>query len=279
MMTTSHATRSGHAPVPSQRTTSTAEGECERIVVSVTDSFWGLSALAWAAEHARATSADLDVCPATAGEVLGDLLDRQIASLRRAMPTRAVAMLPCGDAATVLIGQSSHVGLIVLGCHSIRHQSLGVGAAAATVAQLATCDVVVVRGRAAAVQGAFRHTSVLLDGSVVPQTVRCAARFARCRGTRLRILWQVGPVGRGTHQQINDEPFSLQAAAEFAERVAPGVPIETRLAFGGPHEVVAQLDGDDMLVVGVGDRLDAVARAALHHASSPVLLSRHRADG
>lgn len=250
----------------------------KRIVVGVDSSRWGLAALAWAAEHARLTGVDLDVC-AGAGDLA---LDDVLRDVRRAAPSRTVPVLPSADAATALIAASRRAGLVVLGCRGTRHPGLGVGGSVPLVARWAACDVVVVRGRP--VTGVRRTTVILHADAGDTATIATAVRFAMLRGASLRIVVHSCPVARRgpapaavhgeAHDEMHDEMHDrARAAADVARGLAPDLVVESYAACGEPHEVVAGLVDTDLLVVGVRDDLDTVARAALYHAGCPVLLT------
>jgi hypothetical protein len=69
---------------------------------------------------------------------------------------------------------------------------------------------------------------------------------------------------------------TLAQAATMAARVAPEVPVDTRLMRVHPHEAVGQCLEADLLVVGgprlrVPAELGLVARSALYHAPCPIL--------
>lgn len=76
----------------------------------------------------------------------------------------------------------------------------------------------------------------------------------------------------------------MRTAEALARRLEPAVRTTTEIVWNSPHETVRKIDDTDVLVMGVYERQDAVARLALHHAVSPVLVARgnaaahHRVD-
>lgn len=271
MMTVFHESRThipktrdetGHIPRPARP----SDVARKRIVVGVDSSRWGLAALAWAAEHARLTGVDLDVCAGASDPAL----DHVLRDVRRAARNRTVPVLPSADAASALIAASRRAGLVVLGCRGTRHPGLGVGGSVPSVARWAACDVVVVGGRP--VTGVRRTTVILRDDASDTATIATAVRFAVQRGGSLRVVVHSCPVARGrpAPPAAHDE---ARVAADVARRLAPDLVVDAHAACGEPHEVVAGLVDTDLLVVGVRGELDTVARAALYHAGCPVLLA------
>jgi nucleotide-binding universal stress UspA family protein len=244
--------------------------DLRRIVVGVDSSCWGLEALTWAAEHARLTGADLDVCAGAADAAL----DHVLRDVRRAVPRRAVPVLPSADAASALIAASRRASLVVLGCRGTRHPGLGVGSSVPAVARWAACDVVVVGGRPAAARDTGRTTVILRDDASDAATIATGVRFAVQRGDALHVVVHSCPAARGLPEPGDRADQEAHAAADVVRRLAPDLVVDADTARGEPHEVVAGLVDTDLLVVGARGELDTVARAALYHAGCPVLLAR-----
>lgn len=247
------AIRSGAGVVPGQRRPS--DERPTRIVVGVDSSVWGLRALAWALRQARLSGTDLEVRAALSGDLPDPVVGRRIDEIRRAMPNRAVPVLPSGDPAA-LLAESGRAGMVVLGCRGTGHPHLGLGSGVPGVAAAAACDVVVVRGDPVALSGAHGRVTAVLGGPGDDEAVASARRLAAVRGARLSVLRHRPPIGRGP---------SREDTAVAADVVT-----------GDPSEVFGRLPGTDVVVVGVRGRLDALARAALYHARCPVLLAHAR---
>lgn len=269
-MTTSHLSRR-ISPTPRE-----SDVDSERIVVGVDGSRWGLAALTWAVDQARLADTDLDVCAAPADIRADGELSRRLVRIRADAGHRTIPVLPSQDAAAALIAASRHAGLVVLGCQGSGHPGLGVGAAVPAVARSAACDVAVVGGRSAAVRGAHHRICAVLGSSASYGTVATAVRFALRSGARLRILAQFSPPGRTPAAPRPRESVWLSDAEVLARDLAPGLPVRTDVVVGEPHEVIAQITETDLIVVDADGSLDGLARAALYHARSPVLLARHR---
>jgi nucleotide-binding universal stress UspA family protein len=255
---------------PTRHRARPSEKDLGRIVVGVDSSFWGLAALAWAADRARQVSADLDVCVAPTDMDTDRLVDRRIDELRATMPTRAVPVVASVHPAAALIVESRHADLVVLGCRGTHHHGLGIGATVPEVIRGAACDVVVVGGDPA-LRGENRQVTVLLEGPTVVGTVTAAARFAAGEDAGLRIVRSVGSSGQGGGRSEGDRG-QLDAAVELAHRLEPAVPVEACVVCGEPREVVAGLADTDLVVVGGRAGLDMMARAALYHGRCPVLV-------
>lgn len=269
-MTTSHLSRRFSHP------TGQSDVDSDRIVVGVDGSRWGLAALTWAAGQARLADTDLDVCAAPADIHADGELSRRLTRIRADAGRRAIPVLPSQDAASALIAASRHAGLVVLGCQGSGHPGLGVGAAVPAVAGAAACDVAVVGGRPAAVRGAHQRIYVVLGSSASYGTVATAVRFALRSSARLCVLAQLSPAGRPPATPQPTESVWLPEAEVLARGLAPGLSVRTDVVVGEPHEVIAGIADGDLIVVDAHGPLDGLARAALYHARSPVLLARHR---
>lgn len=249
------------------------------VVVGTDSSDCGLAALSWAAQQAALFGVELEVCVALPEHGFDRAVARRLSEVRQANPTETVAVSASTDAASALIAASHHAGVVVQGRRGTGHHALGIGASVPHVAQSAACDVVVVGGRHTAILGAHRCvTAVLPDAAHGPDlsaaTVRSAARVARSRGARLEVVEQVSPAGRGPAPDVPADSPALRAAIALAAQLAPSLDVRATVVCGHPIEVITRITGTDVLAVAAHGQLDALARAALHHATAPVLIAR-----
>jgi len=134
------------------------------------------------------------------------------------------------------------------------------------------------------------------DGSSASvRAVQWAAREAVLRGTALQLLavpslpprMAVNPGGLQSVTGTVETALSqaLAAAAQEAERAAPGLAVETHLRAGSPAQELVEA-GKDALMLVVGSRgaggfgalvLGSVSRYVATHASCPVVVVRERA--
>jgi nucleotide-binding universal stress UspA family protein len=138
-----------------------------RVTVGTDGSYWGHAALGWAVRHAHRTGVELDVFEADRRfeEIPPDLpADIGTGAALRSYPLLSVRVRSSGaDPATALLSAATTSGLLVVGCRGQHKCHLGVGRHASLLAETATCDVVVVRGRPQAVHGEFRKVTAWLD--------------------------------------------------------------------------------------------------------------------
>jgi nucleotide-binding universal stress UspA family protein len=236
-----------------------------RVVVATDRSHWGRSALRWAADHAQMVGVGLDVhLTAT------DRADAAIGAVQRRFPATAVRVRPDADPVSGLIRASRTAALVVLGCRDSQHHGIGLGEAVPPLVAFADCDVVVVGGRPEAVRGTHHRICVLLGQRAdhAADALYSAGRFAAARHADIYVVRSAfPPVGRADMNAVRLETSELA-------RLLPAEPVDIRLCQAEPHDVVSGIDDADVLVVAAGDRLDMVARAALHHARGPVLVAR-----
>lgn len=277
-----HATgRRAAIPSPAR----SPEARRGRVVVGADSSDCGLHALSWAITQAARFGTDLDVYLPLADCSSGSELDRRLARIRRSGATRSLPVLPTVDAASALIAASRQSRMVVLGRRGTGHPGLGVGRSVPDVARFASCDVVVVGGSTAAIEGTHRHITLVLHGSADTnvdteanaEAVRSAVHLARSRDAELRIVEQFSPAGRGPIPAVPHGSAALRDAATLANRLAAEVTVRTESVSCHPDELFAHLTDTDVLVVAVAERLDALAHSALHHSCTPVLLT-HRPE-
>jgi nucleotide-binding universal stress UspA family protein len=252
------------------------DGRRTRVVVGNDGSRLGRLALRWAADHAWRAGAMLDVHTAPNYQAGGGAGEQDwLSNLAAEFPSLPVVARYSTNATDTLIKASADADLVVLGRQGHEHAGLGLGAAVRPVAEYARCDVVVVGGRLAAINGTNDWVSVLLGSSADERALHRAGRLAALRRVPLRIIYgkawvdpqaDVGPVDRYL--------AVLHSAAELVQRLEPSVPTVTELVWADPCTALARPTDTDVLVVGVCDRLDALAIAALERAESPVLLAR-----
>lgn len=242
------------------------------VVVGIDDSPCGRSALLWAARHAWLIGARLEVSalPTRSPDAVG------IDQVLRAFPSLPVSVRRRADGAGDLISASRTADMIVLGCHDERQQGIGLSPTVEAVTPLADCDVVVVGGKPDAILGGHRRVTVLLARETMERAVLGAIRMARPGQTPVHLVLPVPPiyVSRIASATVERRPV-LDEAAAMVRRLSPMIRVSTELLSAKPHEAVVRFADTDVLVVGADGPLDALARAALHHARCPVLVA-HR---
>jgi nucleotide-binding universal stress UspA family protein len=211
----------------------------ECVTVGIDGSYWGGRALSWGTEHARLRGAQLRVLdPAT------------------------------DDPVSTLADASATSDLVVLGCRGHRHRLLGLGEAVLPTVAAAHCDVLVVRGRGAAQRGENHCVTAMVSGGLDDETVVArAAAMATSHHSRMEV--------------VHAEPPTAMDDGLFAEKVRIAA-LRLRTAVTTvrtlPHEVIANSDGSDLIVLGRGrspgrpSNPGVVTKAALHHAPCPVLV-------
>ncbi|MFC0542935.1 hypothetical protein ACFFH7_15660 [Kutzneria chonburiensis] len=151
-----------------------------RVTVGTDGSYWGQLALGWAVRHAHRAGLELDVYEADRRFELipADLpADIGTGSALRSYPMLPVRIRSSGpDPAAALLEAATETGLLVVGCRGQHKCHLGVGHHALLLAQTATSDVVVVRGRPQAVHGEFRKVTAWVgeDDTIVSRARECA---------------------------------------------------------------------------------------------------------
>ncbi|MEV8438780.1 hypothetical protein AB0425_15500 [Actinosynnema sp. NPDC051121] len=210
------------------------------VVVADDGSPWGEAALRWAAEHAAATGAPLEVHPPTAH--------------------------PVHD----LLPASSRAGLLVVGYRGTNGTSFGLGRLVLPLVEHATCDVVVVRGTSEALRRGHHRVTVLLSGDASDDDLALAraVAYAEQRHVALRVLHATPPLP----VRADDPAWPVT----HADHLLGGTRHTTVLARMHTHEAITRYADTDLLVLaGRGP----ATRAALHHAPCPVLVAhRYPAD-
>ena len=246
----------------------------EHITVGTDGSYWGDIAVSWAARHAWLSGMDLRVLrPVADSGPSGDV--RLNAAARRYPLLPIVWHAVEGRPLTDLASASASSQLVVLGCRGDRHPRLGLGDLILPTIEVAQCDVAVIRGAPAAVQGEHRSIAVLISGgtndAVVLQRAAAAADTYRSRLEVVHAVARYGPHSADTHNILTRAALQLSS-------IAPGIAVTTRLAWALPHEVIERIDHTDLIVLGRGDSRrtsahpGAVTKGALFHAPCPVLV-------
>ncbi|GAA1331392.1 universal stress protein [Saccharothrix algeriensis] len=181
------------------------------VIVAGDDSPWGRAALRWAAEHADAIGAPLEVHPPTE-DLVRDLL---VASAR---------------------GQALVVG------HRGDGASFGLGRLVLPLVDHAACDVVVVRGTPEALRHNHHRVTALVSGNpsdelLLARAVECADR----QHATLRVLYAVPPLPLRA-----DDP---EWPVSHADRLLRGVRHTSVLARMHPHEAITRYADTDLLVL------------------------------
>lgn len=262
-------------PVPQPRS-------AVRIAVGTDGSYWGDAALAWAADHAWAIGAELDVHQADARyvDIPADIpIDAGIGATLRSMPLLPVRILRSGpDPVGTLVAASATADLIVLGCRGHHHGTLGLGHSVVPVVARSRCDTVVVRGLPASLRGRSRWITALVRGSRDDLAVLSrAAQMATTLLAKVRVV-QVSP----PTTTLSTEPAAtLERARAQLLDIAPRLNVQLVSMAGQPLEAAASVTDTDLLVLGPGSalhgdrtRLDPMTKAALYHSRCPVLVTR-----
>jgi len=165
-----------------------------RVTVGTDGSYWGHLALGWAVRHAHRAGLELDVYEADRRfePIPADLpADIGTGSALRSYPMLPVRIRSSGhDPGAALMSAAAETGLLVVGCRGQHKCHLGVGHHALQLAQNATCDVVVVRGRPQAVHGEFRKVTAWVGEGEDDAVVSRAREYARATRSVLEIVRQ-----------------------------------------------------------------------------------------
>lgn len=240
-----------------------------KVVVGVDDSHWGRMALRWAAGHAALAGAPLEIHMAEHA-VLDDVTAEDAVS-----PPSSVVLGSDGDPVAALISASRKADLVVLGCRGASHHGIGLGATVLPVVSGAACDVVVVGGHTEAVRGFHHRVSVQVGTDADPSALRRAAHVAHLRGVWLHIVLPVPVIGdHPMTVPVERRVAALRWAEELVHDVDPALPVTTDLRWTSPHEAATTECDTDLLVIGIDGDPGPVARSALYHAPSPVLIAR-----
>lgn len=215
-----------------------------------------------------------------------------------------VVQVEIGSPGTALVHQSEGAALVVVGSRG--HGDLAgtlLGSVASWVAAHAHCPVVVVRGEEV-VAGDGRPVVVGVDGSpAAAEALRAAVSEAVARGARLRVVsawlpkvadpwdrayWRAADAGRDPDEPIRAAAECAAAeAVATAQRLAPGLRVESRVRGGDPATVILAAAGDaGLVVVGARGRgslaslfLGSVSHGVVHRAHVPVLVVRAAGAG
>ncbi|HEX9339282.1 MAG TPA: universal stress protein, partial [Pseudonocardiaceae bacterium] len=241
-MTTASTSRQ---EIPTQRS---ATIHPSRVVVGVDGSYWGRTALRWAADYSALADAALHVYtpPPDSGD------DLPSADVFRALSVTPALVRADDDATTALISASRQADLVVLGCRGQHQHGIGVGATVLPVAAGAACDVAVIGGRPDTALASHRSVSVQVGTDADTPALRCAARLAALRRVPLRIVLPLRTAfGVPTHGSVDRHFAVLDSAANLVGAIEPAVRISTDLAWLSTATPVGAPVDTDVLVIDV----------------------------
>ena len=288
-MAQAHAAATLNAPIVTRTTLATVVAPksvvIKRIAVGTDGSYWGDAALGWAARHACAVGAELDVHQADRRfvDIPADIpTDAGIGATLRAMPMLPVRILRSGpDPVSTLVAASAGADLVVLGCRGYHHGTLGLGRSVLPVVARARCDTVVVRGLPTSLHGRTRWITAMVRGiSADVEVLAKVAKLATSLQSKVRVVHVTPPAGpRWLPEQLGSATVLERAATQLG-KLAPKVSPELRSFACQPPEAAVAVPDTDLLVLGDaanGDRtrLDPMTKAALYHSRSPVLVVRN----
>lgn len=254
------------------------EHRADHVTVGTDGSYWGDLALAWAARHAWLRGGQLEVLrPADRSALPSDVPhDVGLSHATRQFPLLPVSCrLVHDDPLTDLTAASVSSDLLVLGAKGHRHRSIGLGELVLPTVTEAHCDVLVVRGAPEAVRGQHRNVTAMVSGGNNDSLVlQRAAAMANTYRSRLRVV-HAAPEFPLCDDRSEDV---LHQACLQLKTFDPTPRTTTMVVRSMPHELIAQCDSTDMVVLGQGRShraaasLGAVAKSALYHALCPVLI-------
>ncbi|WP_433790817.1 universal stress protein [Actinoplanes sp. CA-252034] len=230
-----------------------------------------------------------------AGDLAAGLLSEPQQAIRDATDRANGTQVPvtteivAGDPAAVLVRESAHTDLLVLG-HRGRGGLPGLllGSVAIKVAAHATCPVMITRGAAPATGDIL----VGVDGSAADDAaLGFAFHEAALRGADLRTLHAASRRHLGNAELLLRYDTQPEAAAHTQlltetlsnwSRKYPGVAVHRDLTAGRPADAIVEAGTRAQLVVlGTrghahlpGRRLGSVSHAVLHHTACPVAIVR-----
>jgi nucleotide-binding universal stress UspA family protein len=176
--------------IPSQVTRT----RLDRVTVGTDGSYWGHAALGWAARHACRSGMELEVFEADRRfeNLPADLpADIGTGSVLRSYPLLDVRIRSSGcDADASLLSASMESSLVVVGCRGQHKCHLGVGRHALRLAESASCDTVIVRGRPQAVHGEFRKVTALSSEDDDDTVLARAREFAKMSRSTVEVVRQ-----------------------------------------------------------------------------------------
>jgi nucleotide-binding universal stress UspA family protein len=280
------------------------------VVVGVDESAGADQALSWGIDEARSRAVGLRlVCaygsamtygglamygslppadPTLARDVTAELLTKAAARARDLAPDLHItAHVVDDEAARVLIDESTHASLIVLGSrHLASVGSVLLGSVSAAVSARAACPVVVLRGPAGL---AAEHPAVVVGVDGHPSSegvIEFGFDYASRRSVPLRAVLCWHPDRLAEMMWRAEPPAPAQAQAWLSEALAgwrekyPDVVVYSGVIRDHPVAgLVAASAAQDLLVVGsrgrhalAGTLLGSVSQGVLHHATCPVAL-------
>ncbi|RJQ66999.1 universal stress protein [Pseudonocardiaceae bacterium YIM PH 21723] len=224
------------------------------VVVGVDGSTWGHEALMWAARHAWTSGSRVRVLRGPAGPDLP--ADLGLSHATHGYPGVGFDVRRAGNPMADLLLATRSGDLLVLGHRGLRRGPLEIGGMVQPLVAAAECDVVIVRGRHAAVRGENRCVLALPGRGPRAGTVRSVAT----------------ELARVQHSGLHVECLEPIPPRRGSVGILPGPDRQSDLI--QPHEVVARCTGADVVVVARTDtnstRLGLVTRAAIQHAPCPV---------
>ncbi len=236
----------------------------------------------WSAPYVGAPEVDLDYNRKVAEQLIATAIEHA-AELAAGVEVSGEAI--DGDAVPVLVAESAHAALVVLGSRHL--EALGsavLGSVGAGAAARAACPVVVVRGPAG---DPVEHAGVVVgvDGTDASRAVlEFGFAHASRHGVPLRAVLCWRPDLLASMQWRPEPPPPQRAAVWLAEAMAgwneqyPDVEVHSSVVREHPVSgLVAESAAQYLLVVGsrgrhalAGTLLGSVSQGVLHHASCPV---------
>ena len=268
-------------------TTVAAPATTKRIAVGTDGSYWGDAALSWAARHACAVGAELDVHQADRRyvDIPDDIPnDAGIGATLRSMPMLPVRIHRSGpDPVGTLVSASAAADMVVLGCRGYHHGTLGVGRSVVPVVSRSRSDTVVVRGLPSSLHGRTRWITAVVRGSRDDVDVLArVAKLATSLQSKIRVVHVSPPPGPRWLPEQAGSASVLERAEQQLGTLAPRHTPELRSYACQPPEAAMACPETDLLVLSAGPtpqgdrtRLDPMTKAALYHSRSPVLVTRH----
>jgi len=273
------------------------------IVVGVDGSSWSEAALEWAMVEARRRTAPVVVLHAFEWPMMGVPLSgvpsgydpRQAARVMllgaterartRAPGVEVTSRLENGPPARLLLAESRRAGLLVLGSRGLGgFAGLLAGSVATTVAEHASCPVVVVRG-----DGAYRTDGPVLagvDGPAADAAIGWAFDAAALYSVPLLAVhaWPPGPARVPDLSDPDEEEAAIRTYEQIGrwQQKYPRVRLDQLDVRGHPGAVLAEQSvGAQLAVVGARGRggfarllLGSTSQALLRHAHCPVVVVR-----
>ncbi|MFS8104262.1 hypothetical protein LFM09_44860 [Lentzea alba] len=232
----------------------------------------GYRAFEWAARHAVAMCTDLQVfdVAAQAGLLAGDETLRRV--LRR-LPTLIAHFRPGGaDPVRAVTSAAAEQDILVLAGNGHTRASTGPGRLILPAITRPCCATVLVQGRPEAIRGEYGWITAVVGRGNDVAVLDSAITLCRVRGAQPRVL-HLRPLLPGHGNLVDDGVVS--SAAAYLRDTAPDLSADFTLDRRQPHESLAALHSD-LVVLERGHQRDAlITRTALYHASCPVLIVEH----